>query len=148
MREMEHPDIRKSFLWHLSKAIGKISIAPKELAKQYLTNPSLKKQSTMFTFDKEELIKLRKDILENPVQYEQLLLSAADKNELIDDSITKGNQREEYEYWYRVINDGRCPEDNIKFKKELHFYKEYVNNVEKSAFNTMKLTIQRLLIDF
>jgi hypothetical protein len=31
--EMEHPEIAQSFLSHLSKAIGKSSLAPPELAK-------------------------------------------------------------------------------------------------------------------
>ena len=56
---MEHPDIQKSFLWHLSKAIGRINITPPELVKQFLTNPDIKEATTLYTFDKEELIKLR-----------------------------------------------------------------------------------------
>jgi hypothetical protein len=72
-REMEHPDIQKSFLWHLSKAIGKRNITPPELAKQYLTNPDLHKTMNLFTFDKEELLRLRRDILERPQYYEELI---------------------------------------------------------------------------
>jgi hypothetical protein len=37
--EQEHPEIQSSFLYHISKAIGKRSLAPPELAKQYLTSP-------------------------------------------------------------------------------------------------------------
>lgn len=32
-RNQEHPELHKSVLWHLSKAIGKRNIAPVELAK-------------------------------------------------------------------------------------------------------------------
>ena len=38
-REMEHPDLQHSFLSVISKAIGKVSLAPPELARTYLTNP-------------------------------------------------------------------------------------------------------------
>lgn len=54
-RDMEHPDLKSSPLWHLSKAIGKTNITPPELAKQFFTNPEAPKQMTLFTFDKKEL---------------------------------------------------------------------------------------------
>jgi hypothetical protein len=72
-RNQSHPDIQKSVLHHLSSVVGKASIAPRELAKQYLTDGNLKNQLSLFTFNKEELIKLRKDILENPEKYEKML---------------------------------------------------------------------------
>jgi hypothetical protein len=41
-RDMNHPDIERSFLWQFSKAIGKVNIAPLELAKEYMSNPDIK----------------------------------------------------------------------------------------------------------
>ena len=38
-RDVEHPWIEKSPLYHLSKAIGRVSFSPVELTKEYLTNP-------------------------------------------------------------------------------------------------------------
>jgi hypothetical protein len=72
-REMEHPEIQKSFLWHLSSAIGKQTIAPAEIAKKFLTEPKTAEALTTFTFDKAELEKLRSDILANPAKYEAAL---------------------------------------------------------------------------
>lgn len=39
---------------------------------------------------------------------------------MVNDRFTnKLKEKEEYEYWYRIINDGRCPLDSIKYYKEL-----------------------------
>jgi hypothetical protein len=70
---MEHPDIKRSFLWHLSSAIGKESLVPPELAKKFLTDPKIANSLTTFTFDKVELERLRADILNNPAKYEAAL---------------------------------------------------------------------------
>ena len=73
LREMEHPDIKQSFLWHLSSAVGKQTLAPVELAKKFLTDPKTAQALTTFTFDKKELERLRADILDNPAKYEAAL---------------------------------------------------------------------------
>ena len=70
---MEHPDIQRSVLWHLSKVIGKQSLAPQEMMRQYLTDPNFKNSTDVFTIDKKELEKLQKDLLENPEKYEEML---------------------------------------------------------------------------
>ena len=80
-RDMEHPEMKHSFLWYISKAVGKTTIAPPELAKYYLTDPTLQKQSTLYTFSKEELLKLRDDVFANPEQYERLFKTYAYDNE-------------------------------------------------------------------
>jgi hypothetical protein len=113
-----------------------------------LTNPQIKKASTLYTFDKEELIKLRKDILANPEKYENILLTGSDKNEVFDNFSYITEKQAEYEYWYRVLNQGRCPIDNMKYYHELKVYKDFVANVEKKALGTLKLTVSRLLLDF
>ena len=72
-RDQNHPDIEKSPLWHLSKVVGKRNITPPELAKAYITNPDAKNDLNIYTFDKEELLKLRRDILSDPEKYEKML---------------------------------------------------------------------------
>lgn len=71
-----HPEVGKSFLTLLASAVGKRSLVVPELAKAYITDKSGKvaKNLTLFTFDKEELLKLRRDILQNPAKYESMLL--------------------------------------------------------------------------
>ena len=58
-RDQEHPDIQKSLMWHLSKAVGKQSLAPSEMVKHYLSDPSVKQSTDAYTFDKQELEKLQ-----------------------------------------------------------------------------------------
>lgn len=108
----------------------------------------MKKASTLYTFDKNELIKLRRDILANPEKYEAILLSGRDKNEVFDHFSFAKEKDAEYEYWYRVLNQGRCPVDNIKHFHELKVFKDFVANVEKKALGTLKLTVSRLIQDF
>ena len=58
-------------------------------------------------------------------------------------------KEKEYEYWYRILNDGRCPYyDNIPIYKSYLTYKEFVDNMELKSVNTLKVVIQRLLNDF
>jgi hypothetical protein len=73
LREMEHPDIKQSFLWHFSSAVGKQTLAPAELAKKFLTYPKTAQALITFTFDKTELESLRAEILENTAKYEAAL---------------------------------------------------------------------------
>ena len=69
-RDTPHPNIEKSPLFHLSKAIGRVEMSPVELTKEYLTNPSLRKQFSMLTVDKTELLKIQDDVYANPQKYE------------------------------------------------------------------------------
>ena len=75
---------------------------------------------TMFTLDKSELEKLQADVLENPQKYEMILSG----NTLPDIDLTKGHKLSrdlgdyklgERIYWFRLINDGRCPIDSLPF---------------------------------
>ena len=50
-REGQHPDLVHTPLYHLSKAIGRVSLTTPELAKAYLSNPANRQQMTMFTLD-------------------------------------------------------------------------------------------------
>lgn len=37
-----------------------------------------------------------------------------------------GKILDEYEYWYRVINDGRAPIDSLPYYRHLLAYKQFV----------------------
>lgn len=108
---------------------------------------------TLYTLDKEQLIKLRRDILEDPNKYEKILVRGGinggsgiyDSNDrFMRDEI----KMEQYEYWYRAINDGRTPFDSIPYYKHLLYYKQFVEDVEKNMVETLKSTVSRLILDF
>jgi len=88
-------------------------------------------------------------VYENTEKYENLFKTMADfhnvRNELLESTTKK---EEEYEYWFRVLNEGYSPLDNIKYKHELEIYKEFAKSVEKNTVNTLKWTINKLLMDF
>lgn len=37
-RDMDHPELKHSFLYYIGKAVGKVSIAPANIAQHYLTS--------------------------------------------------------------------------------------------------------------
>ncbi len=60
-------------MYHLSKVIGKATIAPYESIKLFLTDPIAAKSLSTYVFDKQQLENLRKDLIENSEKYEQIL---------------------------------------------------------------------------
>lgn len=47
-----------------------------------------------------------------------------------------------------MLNEGALPHDSLPYYKQLVAYKDFVESIEAKAFNTLKLTVQRLLNDF
>jgi hypothetical protein len=54
-------------------------------------------------------------------------------------------REDEYHYWFRLLNNGKSPLDNQPLYKEYMAYKQHVADIEKSAFDTLKLTVNKLL---
>ena len=154
-RDQEHPEIQQSVMWHLSKVVGKASLAPPEMIKSFLTNPEVARSQTAFTFDKKELENLRRDLLENPEKYEELLLKEAeedpglpttDPGRLWESRAARASDRE---YWHRLVNDGRAKQlDNWPMRVEYHAYKDWADKIQAKALDTLKYTVTRLLLDF
>lgn len=48
-----------------------------------------------------------------------------------------------------MLNEGHLPaQDSLPYYRQLVAYKDFMSEVETRAFNTLKLTVQRLLNDF
>ena len=154
-RDVPHPLIEKSPLYHLSKAIGRVTYSPIELSQEYLTNPQLRDQLSMLTIDKNELLKIQDDIYQNPQKYEAIFT----KQEPID----WGQDRHmwtpmrkdmpfqrltEYQYWHSMINDGTDTVQNWPFYKEYMGYKEWFDQIEDKAVHTLKVAVAQLLENF
>ena len=116
LREMENPDIKQSFLWQLSSAVGKQTLAPAELARKFLTDSKKAQALTTFTFDKTELKRLRADILENPAKYEAALrFKKPEKPQYGYKPAQKLKKNHEYDYWFRVLNGDILPSDTLPY---------------------------------
>ena len=76
-RDMEHPKIASSPLYHLSKAVGRVSLTPLELTREYLTNPEARDSMTVLALDKDELLRLQDDVFKDPMKYRQMFESVS-----------------------------------------------------------------------
>lgn len=107
---------------------------------------------TMFALDQNELEKLQIDVLSNPEKYEQLLTNyqteTADSklSTKMDRGLARAKQ-DEQEYWFRVMNDGMCPLDSFPYAKEFSAYKEWADRIENNAVNTLRMCIDKLLLE-
>lgn len=150
-REMEHPDLHSSPIYYLTSAVGRLSLTPKELAKVYLTDPSLRKQMSVMTLDPSELERIRVDINENPNKYENML-KVNQKDERDTTWVTGANRglteekMEQHEYYYRILNDGYSPLDNWPMAKEYQAYKNWVEGIETRALETLRACVYDALI--
>ena len=50
--------LTKSPLYYIAHAIGKVSMTPVELTKEYLTNPAVRQDMTALTIDEKALLEL------------------------------------------------------------------------------------------
>ena len=155
IREGEHPEIQQSVMWHLSKVVGKTHFAPPEMMKTFVSDPEAAKSMTSYVFDKEDLLKLRQDLIENPEKYEEMLTF-----ERAPPADLRGTDPGEYrrhlkfreenrKYFHRVYNDGRCdlPEQR-HLRAEYYRYKYWADGIKNKALDTLRLTVNRLLLDF
>ena len=152
-RHFSHPLIEKSPLHHLSKAIGRVSISPIELTREYLTNPSMRKDLSMLTIDKNELLKIQEDIYANPQKYEAMFT----KQEPIDWGMTRHlkhpSRREDHrlsdrQFWHSMLNDGTESVENWPYYLEHAAYKGWFDRVEDKALDTLKRAVAQLLAQF
>lgn len=58
-REQDHPYLSQSPIYHISKAVGRVSLTQPELIKEYLTNPDTRSAQKLLTLDKKELLTLQ-----------------------------------------------------------------------------------------
>lgn len=61
-----------------------------------------------------------------------------------------GRQKaENHDYWYRLYNDGRLEYlKDQKLRVEFYQYKDFVDGIKDKALNSLKLVVNRLLLDF
>eukprot|EP00351_Strombidinopsis_sp_SopsisLIS2011_P005249 CAMPEP_0116872568 /NCGR_PEP_ID=MMETSP0463-20121206/3342_1 /TAXON_ID=181622 /ORGANISM="Strombidinopsis sp, Strain SopsisLIS2011" /LENGTH=168 /DNA_ID=CAMNT_0004512967 /DNA_START=55 /DNA_END=561 /DNA_ORIENTATION=- len=152
-RDMQHPMLEKSVMSHLSKVVKKNNFTPVEMTKSYLTTPNSKKLMESFVFDKKDTEKLREDIYANPEKYEKMLHKEEGdfywKHEKYIKPRTKiPSREEEYEYWYMVLNDGLNPLESLPYYREYCGYKDWVDQIEDKALDSLKFAVNSLVADF
>lgn len=116
-RNQEHPDIKRTFMWHLGNTVGKANLAPPEMMKTFLTDPEAAKTLSAYTFDKAALEKLQRDLIQNPEKYEAMFLAEKEYDYYLTKEYLDPVGAQEradakaytWEHWYRLINDGRHP---------------------------------------
>lgn len=47
-----------------------------------------------------------------------------------------------------MLNGGILPSDSLPYYKQLVAYKDFIEQIESKALETLKMTVQRLLLDF
>lgn len=128
------------------------------MMKAFLTNPELAKDTTVLTFDKKELKKLQKRLLEEPEKFEEVLVKDLEVDPWLSHKDT-GRFKEwkhmkwlNREYDFAFHNDGRSAQDfqdvGWPWRGEYYQYKDWVEGIREKALDTLQLIVARLLQDF
>lgn len=152
-RDVEHPDIKRSPMYYISKALNRHNLAPKELAAAYLTGDiKTREKLSVVTFDEAELRRLQADVMEDPQKYINAFLvqdvyvpDMAHLHELGRD--TRQPRLDEREYWFRILNDGRCPVDAFPYRLEWEAYSAWADDIQNHALDQLKYAISQLLFE-
>ena len=158
---MSHPAIERSPIHHISKAVGRASLTPIELTREFLTNPQAREGMSVLTLDKEELLKLQDDVFKDPLKYEKMFTKVRTPAEDEwgngvhglkighgGDTSRERAKLETYDYWFRVLNDGFSRLDTLRYSNRYHAYTEWMSGIEEKALDTLKMAINKLLLAF
>ena len=115
----------------------------------------MRDQLSMLTVDKKELLKLQEDVYANPQKYEEIF----NKQDHIDWGQTRHfwfpHRRQDQEvrmndnmHWHSMLNDGTNAVENWPYYRQYMVYKDWFEEIEKKALNTLKVAIAQLLADF
>jgi hypothetical protein len=134
-RTTQHPKLERTPMYYISKAINRHNLAPKELAAAYLTGDiKTREKLSVVTFDEAELRRLQADVTEDPQKY---INAFTQKDEFAPDMAhihelgrdTRQPRDDEKEYWFRILNDGKCPVDAFPYVLEYESYKLWADNI-------------------
>lgn len=133
-------------MWYVSQAVGRASLAPIELVNEFLTNPNAKDAMTVFTLDKEELLKLRDDVYNNPDKWRHIFTERErwDTDERRRHSLRWNwdHKISGYDFWWYMYNDGnKTPRESWPYKREYELYKLHFEDLEDKLQDTLKMVI-------
>ena len=117
-REVTNPEMEFCPLHFVAHAIGKVSMTPIEMTREYLTNPDMREHMSALTIDADAVKKVQDDIYSNPRRWWKIFNKPpkAEFHETYQYMYeSRGNWRQHkylrQEYWYRMMNQGYSPAD-------------------------------------
>ena len=96
---------------------------------------------------------MREDILNNTRKWEMLFETPEKPTEDRGLNLrhnTRGRwyrRHDEWEHWWRIFNDGKCDMENLPFYREYHDYKEWADKIDEKALSTLRMLVDKLLLD-
>ncbi len=112
---------------------------------------------TTITIDKDELDRINTDLLSNPEKYEMIFtmqdyepgtFEDRDYRQMVKRQRALDQAKiDEHEYWFRMLNEGRCPIDSLPYAQEFNAYRDWADLVQYNATNTLRAVINKLLLD-